>query len=135
MTYLLDANACIAILNDSESAVATKLVTVPRHDVALCQMIKAELYFGAFNSQRQEDNLAALDRFFSQFLILPFDDEAARAYGRIRVELNRAGTPIGPNDLVIAATSLRHDATLVTHNTREFSRIRGLRLEDWQNQE
>jgi tRNA(fMet)-specific endonuclease VapC len=63
---------------------------------------------------------------------LPFDDAAAEAYGRLRAELARRGTPIGPNDLMIAAIALAHDLTLVTHNTAEFSRVSGLRLEDWE---
>ena len=67
-----------------------------------------------------------------QFDSLPFDDAAAEAYGRLRAELARRGMPIGPNDLMIAAIALAYGFTLVTHNTSEFSRVPGLRLEDWE---
>ena len=62
---------------------------------------------------------------------LPFNDQAAEAYGRIRARLGTQGTPIGPNDLIIAATAIAHNVTLITHNTREFSRVDSLRIEDW----
>ncbi len=132
MTYLLDTNACIAILNDSNSGVARKLATISRHEVALCQIVKAELLYGTYRSSKVESNLALLGSFFEQFSVLPFDDEATDSYGRIRAKLAASGELIGPNDLIIAATAVRHEATLVTHNTREFSRIVGLRLEDWE---
>jgi len=75
-------------------------------------------------------NLRLLEHFFEAVASLPFDDRCAGEYGVIREELERAGTPIGPNDLLIAATALAHDGTLVTHNIREFSRVPGLRMED-----
>ena len=100
--------------------------------MAICQIVKAELIYGAYRSARREANLALLARFFSQFVSLPFDDASAEIYGRIRAELVRAGTPIGPNDLMIAAIALAHDAILVTHNVREFGRVEGLRFEDWE---
>ena len=93
-------------------------------------MVKAELLYGAYRSARREDNLRLLATLFQQFESLPFDDAAADAYGHIRADLTVRGTPIGPNDLMIAA--LVHHLTLVTHNTREFARVTGLRLEDWE---
>lgn len=77
---------------------------------------------------RPFNDLFAVNRFVS----FPFDDEAAEVYGRIRADLEKLGTPIGPNDLLIAAIGLANDATVVTHNTREFSRIADLKLEDWE---
>ena len=94
--------------------------------------MKAELIFGALRSSLPTQNLNALDTFFAGFASLPFDDAAARAYGEIRNALYRAGTPIGPNDLMSAAIAKVHGLTLVTHNTREFSRVQGLTLEDWE---
>ena len=76
--------------------------------------------------------LQRLQAFLGAFQSLPFDDAAAEAYGRLRAELARRGTPIGPNDLMIAAIALVHDLTLVTHNTAEFSRVSDLRFEDWE---
>ncbi|MCP3994882.1 MAG: type II toxin-antitoxin system VapC family toxin [bacterium] len=132
MTYLLDTNACIAILNDQDSAVARKLATVPQSDVALCQIVKAELYFGAYKSRRTRENLRLLRTFQRQFSSLPFDDRAVKIYGRIRQDLERLGQLIGPNDLIIAAVTISHGAVLVTNNTKEFGRVRDLRLEDWE---
>ena len=129
--YLLDTNACIAYINDRNSIVARRLMQLKPSDVFVCQIVKAELFYGAYKSSRREQNLDLLHRFFGQFASLPFDDYAAEAYGRIRHELAKCGTPIGPNDLIIAATALAHKAILVTHNTREFDRVPGLQVEDW----
>ena len=85
----------------------------------------------AYKSARRQENLALLKHFFGQFASLPFNEEAAETYGRIRAELAAQGTPIGPNDLIIAAIALAHKVTLVTHNTREFGRVHGLQIEDW----
>jgi tRNA(fMet)-specific endonuclease VapC len=131
MTYLLDTNICISYLNDRNSAVARKLTTVRPDAIFLCQIVKAELYYGAYKSSRRQSNLALLRHFFNQFVSLPFNDQAAEAYGRIRAQLADQGTPIGPNDLIIAATAVAHNVTLVTHNTREFNRVGDLRIEDW----
>ncbi len=95
-------------------------------------MVKAELLYGARHSQRVEDNLNLLDRFFAPLRSLPFDDTCAHHYGLIRDDLARRRTPIGPNDLMIASIARRHDLTLVTHNTGEFRRVMGLRVEDWE---
>ena len=132
MTYLLDTNTCIQFLNHRNSAVSARLAVVQREEVVICQIVKAELYYGAYKSARLDENLVLLAKFFSQFVSLPFDDQAAEAYGRVRAELARRGTPIGPNDLMIAAIALTHDLTLVTHDTTEFGRVTGLRLEDWE---
>ncbi len=130
--YLLDTNACIKLLNGTSPALASAL---HRHDpveILLCAVVKAELLFGARRSARVTENLALLARFFEPFASLPFDDVCAEHYGTIRAELTRDGSPIGPNDLLIAATARAHDLALVTHNTREFSRVTGLRVVDWE---
>ncbi len=75
--------------------------------------------------------VAIVDRFLKPFHVVPFDEAAAHRYATLRAELEVAGTPIRPNDLIIAATALHVGATLVTHNTREFARVCGLELEDW----
>ncbi len=95
-------------------------------------MVKAELLYGARRSARVAQNLDLLTKFFAPLLSLPFDDQCAEYYGLIRADLSRAGELIGPNDLMIAATARAHDAVLVTHNTAEFARVVGLRLEDWE---
>jgi tRNA(fMet)-specific endonuclease VapC len=131
--YLLDTNACIRILNGSSPSLAERLRFVPRSQLRLSAVVKAELLYGARRSSRIAENLRLLERFFDTIASLPFDDGCAEEYGLLREELDRAGTPIGPNDLLIAATARAHHAILVTHNVREFSRVADLRLEDWES--
>lgn len=132
MTYLLHTNTCIRYLNDAQSRVANRVAALPRTAVVLCDIVRFELYYGAYRSTRRDRNLQLLATFFDGFASLSFDGRAAAIGGRIRADLASQGTPIGPNDLLIAATALAHDVTLVTHNTREFGRVEGLALEDWE---
>jgi tRNA(fMet)-specific endonuclease VapC len=131
--FLLDTNACIRILNGSSPTVAARLRATSPSEVRLCAIVKAELIYGARKSARVEDNLNLLERFFSPLVSLPFDDRCAEEAGIIRLDLERSGRPIGPNDLLIAATARANDLVLVTHNRREFERIRGLRVDDWES--
>ncbi len=130
--YLLDTNACIRVLNDSSRPLVSRLRQHHPSEIRLCSVVKGELVYGARRSSRPAENLRLLSPFFTPFISLPFDDRCAEHYGEIRHDLQRAGTLIGPNDLLIAATATGHDATLITHNTREFSRVVGLALEDWE---
>ncbi len=132
MSFLLDTNACIRLVNERESPLARKLAAVPRNDVALSSITKAELYFGAYRSARREANLNLLRRFFQEFATLPFDERCEEVYGLIRAQLAAAGTPIGPNDLLIASTAVANNCTIVTRNTGEFGRVKDLRVEDWE---
>lgn len=132
MIYLLDTNTCIGYLKKPNSPIVMRLASQSREDVVLCDIVKAELYYGAYKSARVERNIAVYREFFSQFFSLPFDDQSAEIYGQIRAQLAALGTPIGPNDLLIASIALANNLILVTHNTREFSRVEGLRLEDWE---
>ena len=130
--FLLDTNACIRVLNDTSPALVARLREHRPAGIRLCSTVKAELSYGARHSSRPAADLRLLNEFFSAFSSLPFDDTCAEHYGIIRNDLSRAGTPIGPNDLMIAATAMAHGFILVTHNTDEFSRVVGLRLEDWE---
>ena len=130
--YLLDTNACIRILNGTSPALIERLQEAPRAEMRLSSIVKAELLYGARKSVRMAENLRLLEEFFDTIASLPFDDECAEEYGLIREELDRAGTPIGPNDLLIAATARAHRVVLVTHNVREFSRVANLQMEDWE---
>jgi len=132
MTYLLDTNTCIKYLNGKSENVRQRLEALQPQDIVLCSVVKAELFYGAMKSATPQKNQAKLQPFVSRFVSLPFDDEAAAEYGRIRAQLEKQGTPIGPNDLFIAAIGLANDVTVVTRNTREFSRVAGLKLEDWE---
>ena len=132
MIYLLDTNACIVYLNRPVSGVRRRLSTLPKQDVAVCSVVKAELFYGAMKSSNLERALAQQQEFLNQYVSLPFDDQAALVFGRIRAQLTAAGTPIGPYDLQIAAIALANNLILVTHNIREFNRVEGLKIEDWE---
>jgi len=130
--FLPDTNVWIRFLNPGENQVKDHFLSTDPSTVWLCSVVKAELFFGAMKSTRMTENLALLDELFADFTSVPFDDEAARKYGEIRSNLARKGTPIGPNDLMIAAIALAHESVLITHNIREFKRVTGLEVEDWE---
>jgi tRNA(fMet)-specific endonuclease VapC len=132
MIYLLDSNACIGYLNGRAVGVLQRLQAISAQDVVLCSIVKAELFYGAMKGTTPAQTLAKLNLFLNRFTSLPFDDRAAEVYGRIRARLSTMGTSIGPNDLFIASIAIANNVTLVTHNTREFSRIDELRVEDWE---
>jgi tRNA(fMet)-specific endonuclease VapC len=130
--YLLDTNSCIGYLNGRSIGVLPRLQALPSQDVAVCSVVKAELFYGSMRSNNPPRSLAQQQDFLNRFISLPFDDQSALIYGQIRAQLAASGTPIGPNDLLIASIALANNLILVTHNTREFSRVEGLRLEDWE---
>lgn len=129
--WLLDTNAWIAYLNPRPNPVRERILEHPGR-VLLCDVVKAELLFGAYRSTQVERNLGTLRTLFEAVDSLPFEGRAADACGRVRATLQQQGRPIGPYDMQIAATALANDLTLVTHNTREFTRVPDLRLEDWE---
>lgn len=133
MTYLLDTNACIVHLRSKgQSRVSQKLLSLPVGEVALCSIVKAELWAGIFRVHDPARARAELEAFQSVFVSIPFDDQAAEHFGRIHAHLAVRGTSIGAADLLIAAIALARGLTVVTHNSSEFSRIPGLKIEDWQ---
>lgn len=132
MKYLLDSNACIVFLNKRSEQLKQRLELCQPQQIVLCSVVKAELLYGAMKSQHPQASLLKIETFCAPFQSLPFDDNAAVFYGKIRSELSAVGKPIGANDFMIAATALANEVTLVTHNTREFSRVKGLLLEDWE---
>jgi tRNA(fMet)-specific endonuclease VapC len=129
MRYLLDANAIIALLNDTTSPIARRVRRHAPRDFGLSAVVIHELYYGAFKSQRVEQNVARVDAL--QFSVLEFDEDDARQAGQIRAQLASKGTPIGPYDVLIAGQARARELTLVTHNTSEFQRVPGLKVEDW----
>jgi tRNA(fMet)-specific endonuclease VapC len=129
MRYLLDANAVIALLNDTTSPIARRIRRHAPRDVGVSAVVIHELYYGAFKSQRVAKNVARVDAL--QFPVLEFDQEDARQAGEIRAHLASKGTPIGPYDVLIAGQAKARKLTLVTHNTTECQRVSGLRVEDW----
>lgn len=132
MIYLLDTNTCIAYINGRSIAIRERLDSLSPDDVAICDVVKYELYYGAYKSAKPRENLASLSEFWKDLVSLPFDGQAADICGYIRAQLARRGTPIGSYDLQIAAIALRNNLILVTHNVDEFRRVEGLRIEDWE---
>lgn len=130
MKHLVDTNVCIAWLK-GERAVREAWLELAPEDVLLSSVVRAELLYGARHSQHVSSNLRKLEALFAAMVSVPFEDRAADQYGLVRAQLTAAGQPIGPNDLMIAATALAHDAILVTRNAREFNRVAGLRVEVW----
>ena len=133
MKYLLDTNTCVQFLRKgSASPISAKLTSLQRSDLALCTVVVGELLYGALRGTDVAKNLTEVRTFVAGFSCLDFDPAAAEEYAKIRADLAARGKIIGPNDLLIAAIALVHGLTLVTHNTKEFSRVPGLTLEDWQ---
>ncbi len=130
--YLLDTNVCIQLLNYRNTATERRFRQHTPNEIHLCSVVKAELLFRARHSQHIEANLQRLQRFFAPLGSYFFDDCGAEYYARCRQQLSLQGNLIGPNDLMIAAIAMANDAVLVTYNTREFSRIPGLRYLDWE---
>lgn len=101
----------------------------------LCSVVKAELLFGVAKSENPEGRLKKIKTFVDRFASLPFDDSAAASYAEIRADLEKRGLPIGPNDLQIVSIAVANQLVLVTHNVREFGRVKGLEIEDWEESE
>jgi tRNA(fMet)-specific endonuclease VapC len=128
---LLDTNVCIHIIRKRPPEVLRRFERYEVGEVGVSSITIAELSYGVEKSYRPTQNLAALGGFLLPLEIVAFGPEAAAAYGRVRAALERAGTPIGPLDTLIAAHALSLGVTLVTNNIREFERVPGLRVEDW----
>ena len=130
--YFLDTNTCIDFLRNLSENVQTHFLSIPLNEIKIPVVVKAELLLGAYKSNKTE-TLERTIQFLDLFEVIPFSDEMSYTYAEIRKELEAKGNKIGANDLFIAATALNKNAILVTHNTREFIRIDGLHLEDWNN--
>ena len=133
MNWMLDTNACIAIIRRQPEAAIRRLRGKAVGQVGLSSITLAELEFGAANSRQPAVAAEALGEFLLALECAPFDAEAAAAYGRVRASLEKRGRPIGPLDTLIGAHALSLGAVLVTNNVREFSRVPGLVVEDWLN--
>ena len=133
-TYLLDTNACIALINGTEINVRRRFKrAVARESVILLSSIVAfELWYGVAKSQRKDSNTQRLETFLGGPLEWAlFDEDDARAAGTVRAELETVGRPVGAYDVLLAGQARRRGATLVTSNTKEFVRVQGLKWEDW----
>lgn len=135
MAYLVDSNVCIAVMNErASSRLKTRLNHAIRNEEGLYvpSVVAHELWYGVSKSPRAQENGKRLTEFLDEpFQVLDFQERDARRAGEIRAELARRGTPIGPYDVLIAGQALARNLTLITANTREFSRVNGLQLADW----
>lgn len=130
--FLLDTNTCIQLWQRHHLSIRRRFATYSPAQIALCSIVKAELLYGAYRSQRATHNVPLLQALFAPLQSLPFDDVAAEHYAQIRADLTQKGQLIGGNDMLIAAIARAHNATLVTHNMGEFSRVVGLNCVDWE---
>lgn len=131
MKYMLDTNICIYIIKHKPKSVIQRFLLHDSDEICISAITYAELMHGVEKSQAKEKNRLALALFLSPIVILEFDSLAAEEYGRIRAELERKGTPIGPMDMLIAGHAVSKELILVTNNVKEFQRIQGLQLENW----
>ncbi len=132
--YLLDTNVLIAVLNDKPRIVADTVAAnaMAGNHIATSVIVIFELLFGVAKNRQKSGNALRLDEVLAGPIeVLMFDAQDAEIAGQLRASLETAGTPIGPYDVLIAGQALRHGATLVTANTRQFARVPGLKVEDW----
>ena len=134
MKYLLDTNTCIGWLRLSHPKLVMRIKQETPTDLTICSIVVSELMYGVQRALpvHQANNRRKIDQLRLQFISLPFDDAAAETCGTVRAHLASLGTPIGPNDLLIASIALANKLILVSHNTSEFARVPGLVIEDWQ---
>jgi tRNA(fMet)-specific endonuclease VapC len=128
---LLDTNVCVEILRRRSSRILARINDVGVERVAVSSITAGELYAGALKSAHVPENMAATQLLLSALSIISFDAEAARTYGLVRSQLEKNGGKIGELDTMIAAHAIALDAVLVTSNTKEFSRVQYLAVEDW----
>jgi tRNA(fMet)-specific endonuclease VapC len=132
--YLLDTNTCIGWLRHSQPNIIVRMKQESVTDIAFCSVVVSELIYGVERAapSYQANNRSRVEQLRRQFRSIPFDDLAAEQCGQVRAHLATLGTPIGPNDLMIASIALANRLIVVTNNTFEFSRVPGLVFEDWQ---
>lgn len=136
MTFLLDTNACIALINGKPASVRLRFqkATEAGAKMVVSSIVAFELWYGVAKSARPDFNRARVETFFAgPIRLLVFDDEDAKAAGMIRAAMESVGRPIGAYDLLLAGQATRHKLTLVTANVREFRRVKGLLWQDWAN--
>ena len=122
-------------LNGESVVIRQRLQAIDLVKLTVCSVVKAELFYGAMRSNNPDQTWSRQRQFLEVFVSLSFDDIAALISGRVRAQLANLGTPIGIHDLLIVSIALANNPTLVTHNTGEFMRVEGLRIEDWKANE
>ena len=128
---MLDTNICIYAVKRKFDCLAEKLFSQSKKNICISSIVKSEIEYGICKSAVPEKNRRAFEILLKDFPVLPYDESAAKEYGEIRAALEKIGTPIGGNDLLIAAHCRALNYILVTHNLKEFSRVENLEIEDW----
>ncbi len=131
MNYLLDTNILIFLLKKGNRKLIEMISKQEYGTLFISAITLAELEFGAANSSRPEQNRAVFLGALSAIKVVPFDDNCAYEYGKVRKNLKEKGIPIGPMDMLIAATALANNMTIITNNVKEFIRIEKLKVVDW----
>jgi tRNA(fMet)-specific endonuclease VapC len=131
MAFLLDTNACIDYFTGRYPRVVARIQGSSPENLFLSVVVVAELRYGADHSARRRTNHSRIDALIEEIEPLDFDLRAATTYGRVRAQLEADGTPIGPNDMLIGAHAHSRGLTVVTDNTAEFGRVKGLKVENW----
>ncbi|HAN76030.1 MAG TPA: VapC toxin family PIN domain ribonuclease [Planktothrix sp. UBA8407] len=131
MKYLLDTNICIYIIKKNHQSVLDKFQSLTLGEIGISAITVAELEYGVYKSQKQQQNRKALATFLIPLQIISYDIQATQVYAQLRGELEKKGTVIGAMDMLIASQAISLQVTLVTNNLKEFSRIPNLLLENW----
>jgi tRNA(fMet)-specific endonuclease VapC len=129
--YILDTDTCAFILRRSSDALLEKIQEVPIRQQAISAITLAELLYGVQVSTKKKANQAAVDALTRHLAVIEFSRDAAAHYAEVRAELKKKGTMIGSNDLLIASHARSLGAVVVTNNTKDFARVKGLRIENW----
>ncbi len=130
MTYLLDTDTCIYWIKNINS-VRDKIQQIGWEQISICNITVAELYFGAYNSQKVAENLTRAEKFIQDIEVIHLDNNAVKKFGELKAELRKIGQPVADFDLLIASVAITRNYILVTNNTRHYSRISELKLENW----
>lgn len=131
MKFMLDTNTCVDLIRQRNERILRRLKRRNPDDLCVSSVTLSELEYGAAKSANPEKNRLALAEFMAPLTVAPYDDAVAPIYGQVRAELEKAGTPIGPLDTMIAAHALSLHLTVVTDNEREFRRVSGLKVQNW----
>lgn len=130
LQYMLDTNICIYVIKNYPPKLRERFNRLAEQ-LSISSITLGELYYGAEKSARRLANLQAVEHFIARLEVLSFSPKAAAHYGQVRAELERAGTPVGPHDMLIGAHARAEGLIVVTNNAREFRRMPGLRVETW----
>jgi len=130
LQYMLDTNICIYVIRNYPQQLLQRFNAIAEQ-LCVSAITLGELHYGAEKSARRLQNLQAIEHFSARLDVLPFSLKAAAHYGQLRAGLERAGTPVGPHDMLIGAHARSDGLIIVTNNRREFDRIPGLRVENW----